>query len=569
MFAEPFSIRESFPPVTYEQWRAAVEAELRGQTLAEALGSHGDGGLALEPLYTQDWPPGSAALAAREGAPGAVPYVRGGPPAVAAPSTWTLRQELAHPDLHRAQEALAADLAEGVTSVLLRPDFLARAGRDPQTGSEHESRVPDGLGLYLASDLEFLLDQVEPEAVEVALQPGAAFAPLAALLAACWQQRGWNRTLVRAALGADPLGALALDGELPYSVERALQLAGDLASWASTEFPRARALAVDTGPYHGAGATAEQELALALATGLAYLRAMLAAGLSLDEAARQLEFRLSLDPHCFLSIAKLRAFRQLWWAVVSVCGGTTASLHVHARLGQRALARLDPQLNQVRNTLALVAAGLGGAQSVTSVPFDALQPNPSDQARRIARHAALILEHEGHLLRVLDPAGGSWYVANLTHQLAARAWSFFQEIERRGGMAAVLMSGWVAEQLQAAYQHRAARLEQGRESLVGVTAFVDTDLRLPTAECDVDVTQAVARQSRAFALRQRPSAAIPALASDPGGFEVAVAAAVGGASLGELAAAFGFHQSTTTIQPFPLRRWAEPFEDPHQQGVVT
>lgn len=219
-----------------------------------------------------------------------------------------------------------------------------------------------------------------------------------------------------------------------------------------------------------AGGSAAEELGASLATGVAYLRALTEAGLGVDEACAQLEFRYAATADQFLTIAKLRAARRLWARVAEVCGAAGAQRQ-HAVTSSVMMTRRDPWVNMLRTTLACLGAGVGGADSVTVLPFDHALGLPDAFARRIARNTSTILLEESHLARVIDPAGGSWYVERLTAELADAAWAFFQEIERSGGQAAALRSGMIGERLASTWAARSRDLARRKEPVTGVSEF--------------------------------------------------------------------------------------------------
>ncbi|WP_255285699.1 methylmalonyl-CoA mutase family protein, partial [Streptomyces niveus] len=209
------------------------------------------------------------------------------------------------------------------------------------------------------------------------------------------------------------------------------------------------------------------------AAGVAALRDLTAAGLSVEAACGQLEFRYAATADQFLTIAKLRAARRLWARVAEVSGAgpAGAAQRQHAVTSSVMMTRRDPWVNMLRTTVASLAAGVGGADSVTVLPFDHTLGLPDGFARRIARNTSTILIEESHLGRVIDPAGGSWYVERLTDDLAHAAWAWFQEIERAGGQRAALRDGLIAERLAATWATRSEKLARRREPVTGVSEF--------------------------------------------------------------------------------------------------
>jgi methylmalonyl-CoA mutase len=555
MLAPEFTLKDDFPPVRYEEWRPLAEADLEGTPFELKLVTHTYEGIDIQPVYTRHDRPGEGDP---DGFPGLPPFVRGSRPLGAVQTGWDLRQEHAHPDLDEANRAILADLQGGVTSLLLRLDSAARNGLDPDDPAAAELAGRDGLMAYHLDDLDRVLAGVHLDLIAVTLEAGAAFLPAAATLLALWRRRGVGPEQARGAFNADPLAVLARDGCLPLPPQAALTQMADLAAWTAQHYPHVTAVRVGTAPYHHAGATAAQDLAFGMATAVEYLRAMTRAGLDVDGSARQILFSMSVGTHHFLAVAKLRAARRLWARVVEVCGGSPAAgaMRLHARVSKRVLTVRDPYVNLLRNTVACYAAALGGAEAITSVPFDSVAGLPSDLSRRIARNTVLVLQEEAHLHRVIDPAGGSWYLAWLTDRLAEKAWGIFQEVEHRGGILSALKTGWVAQQIDSAFAPREKNLARRKEGLTGVSEFPNVreapvvrpapDRAALREEAARRVARARIGEWRQVAIRKPQS--VLELAEQ-------------GASLGQLARGLGFHTEPAAIPPLAPHMFARPFEE--------
>ncbi|MFB6953508.1 methylmalonyl-CoA mutase family protein [Streptomyces niveus] len=443
------SLAAEFPAPTHEQWQGLVAGVLRksgrdvsGAAAEDALSTSLENGLTTRPLYTAADAPGDA------GMPGFAPFTRGGTPGGPAPGGWDVRQRHARTDPARTNEAVLDDLANGTTSLWLA---VGAAG------------VP-------VSGLAEALDGVYLDLAPIALDAGDEFPAACAELLRLYDERDVPRGEVRGTLGADPIGRLARTGDETPGLQDA---AAELAGRCHREYPELRALVVDALPYHEAGGSAVQELGCSLAAGVAALRDLTAAGLSVEAACGQLEFRYAATADQFLTIAKLRAARRLWARVAEVSGAgpAGAAQRQHAVTSSVMMTRRDPWVNMLRTTVASLAAGVGGADSVTVLPFDHTLGLPDGFARRIARNTSTILIEESHLGRVIDPAGGSWYVERLTDDLAHAAWAWFQEIERAGGQRAALRDGLIAERLAATWATRSEKLARRREPVTGVSEF--------------------------------------------------------------------------------------------------
>ncbi len=554
-----FTILDDFPAVSYQQWRTMVEESLQGAPFEKKLVTHTYEGLQIQPVYARD---NTAVENHAIGLPGLAPFVRNSQPLGAVRSGWDLRQEHAHPELAVTNAAILADLRGGVTSVLLQLDAAAGSGYDPDQAPA-ELVGQDGLMAYSAADLDVALANVHLDLVGIALDGGAAALPAAAALVALWQRRGVTPEQARGAFNADPFAVLARNGQLPQTPAAALAALADLAKWTTENYPHVTAIGVDTSPYHDAGATAAQDIAFGLATAVEYLRALTAAGLDINVAARQLLFRVELGTHHFLALAKLRAARGNWSRVIEACGGQPQSgaMAIHARTSHRVLTQRDPYVNLLRNAVAMFAAGIGGANVVTSVPFDALTGLPDAFSRRIARNTVHILQEEAHLHRVIDPAGGSWFLDDLTARLSEKAWEIFQEVERQGGMLAALQSGWIAQQIDAAYAPRTKDIARRKEGITGVSEF--PNLREPRVAplCPDAAVLRAAAQAQLAKTRTSDAACAPPQAGTSH-MAAMVAAAASGATIGQMAQALGFHQHPSArIAPLERRSFAEPFEE--------
>jgi methylmalonyl-CoA mutase len=560
MLAPEFSLLEDFPPVEYDAWRPLAEADLEGAAFEQKLVTHTYEGIDIQPVYTRRDHPGEGDP---EGFPGLAPFVRGSRPLGAVRTGWDLRQEHAHPDLDAANRAILEDLQGGATSLLLRLDLAARSGLDPDDPTAAELAGRDGLMAYHVADLDRLLAGVHLDMIGVTLEAGAAFLPAAATLAALWRRRGVTPEEARGAFNADPLAVLARDGQLPMQAETALAQMAELAAWTAEKYPNVTAVRVGTAPYHHAGATAAQDIAFGMATAVEYLRALTRAGLAIDTAAQQILFSISVGTHHFLALAKLRAARRLWARVVEVCGGSPAAgaMRIHARVSKRVLTLRDPYVNLLRNTVACFAAGVGGAEAITSVPFDSVAGLPDGLSRRIARNTVLVLQEEAHLHRVIDPPGGSWYLDWLTDQVAEKAWAIFQEVEHQGSMLNVLRTGWVAEQIDSVFAPRAKDLARRKEGITGVSEFPHVG-EAPVVRRAPD--RAALRGAAAQRVARLRIADCGVLLNGgkagPRTPQTVVELAEQGASVGQLARALGFNAEPTALPPLAPHVFARPFE---------
>ncbi len=518
---DDLTLAAEFPTATREQWLGLVDKVLKGAPFDKKLVTTTADGIALQPLYTADM---VSAAGDEAGFPGDEPHTRG---ALAPPrpyGAWDVRTTLLHPDPAKANQFALDDLFGGVTSLEVRFDRAARRGAGPGSASFDTDGGVDGVAIHDADALDRALAEVYLDLAPIALRPGASFTAAATWLADVWARRGVGGAQVSGSLGADPLGTLASEGVLPQGLDAALVELAELAAATAGNTPNVAAIDIDLGPYVEAGATPAQQLAILLSTGAAYLRAAEAAGLAPADAASQIQATLVLDADVFTGVATCRAARRLWDAMLGACGVDPAArgLRLHVRTAARMMTRRDPWVNLLRVTAATFGAGVGGADGVTALPFDVELGFPNELGRRMARNTQLLLIEESHVGRVIDPAGGSWYVESFTEELAENAWTVFGELESAGGMATVLTGGTLAARLADSWSARLKDVARRKEPITGVSEF-------------------------------------PFLGEAPVVRDVPDPAAVRAAATGE-ASHVGSADSPTVIDALPAHRTAEPVE---------
>jgi methylmalonyl-CoA mutase len=442
---DALALAADFPTPTREQWRALVAAVLAKSGIdgdpEDALATTTYDGIRIRPLYTAEDAPSVAA----DGLPGSPPFIRGATADGATLTGWDVRTRHADADPAVVNRAVLVDLQTGATSLWL----VLGAG-----------------GLAVA-DLPRALDGVYLDLAPIALDAGAHTRDAAAALLAVADRRGVDPAELRGTLGADPIGVRARTGaDADLGLLRAVaEQRGAL--------PNMQLGTVDGTIYHRAGGSDAQELGVGTAVGVAYLRALTDAGLSVDDALNAIEFRWAVTAEQFPSIAKLRAARSIWDRVAEMSGASVGrrGQHQHAVTSPAMLTRRDPWVNMLRTTIGCFAAAVGGADAITVLPFDSAIGRSDDFGRRIARNTQSILHDESSLARVVDAAGGSWFVESLTHELAARAWDVFTRIERAGGALAALNRGAIGELLAQTRSTRATDIAHRRAPITGVSEF--------------------------------------------------------------------------------------------------
>lgn len=496
-------------------WAELARRALQGADPEGLRGRTGDG-IDVEPVFFRGDTPWT------EGVPGERPLLRGAR-ASGISAGWTIAQLVREPEPEVAAEVAAEERARGAEGIVVQ---VARAG-DPASGV---------LVLDVA-DARTLLGAVAPD-TPLFLDAGHRAAEVAALVLAAARETG-SGAGPRLHAAFDPLTALAA-GE-PVDVESAFRHAAGLVE-VLAQAPESRALAADGTLWHDAGATTGQMLALVLATLAEALRRLDALGVAPERTLAASELRIALDSDIFGGIAALRALRRLFASLAAAAGAGGVRPRIHAITARRIYTRYDPWTNMLRATAATMAAVLGGADVITTLPFDHALGLPDRFSRRIARNTQLIARLESGLHRVIDPGGGAPYVKHLADGLARTAWELFRKIEAGGGILAALERGEVQEMLARARDERERRIRTREELVVGVADFPDLAERRPQP-----------RTPDPVALRARMEAAARRAEELPADFTGLVERAAAGAS-------FRHPEPRPRVVPLPRVRLAEPFE---------
>ena len=423
----------AFPIPSPADWRVEAEKALKGKPIEGLVHLDADH-LTTRPLY------GRANAAEAVFAPRA---------SDADGRPWDLRTQVEGDDPQAVNAAVLADLEGGAASVLLSGSVLA--------DSEPLGRALNGVALELAP---------------VGLDAGLAGPDAANALAVV--AKGSPRAKLMFHL--DPLSAFAATGGSPRTIEEHISLAANTAARHAGAYPQASFFLATGRAAHEAGGSAGQELGFAAAAATAYLNAALDAGLPIDRALAGTVFGVSVDAEYFDSLAKVRALRLIWRSISRAYGSETPA-RIEARSSRRMLAATDPWPNLLRLTAAGFAGSVGGADAVVLDGFSRASGRPDAFARRQARNTQIILMEEAHIGRVADPAAGSWFLDHRTRDLAEAGWAEFQRIEREGGIVDSLRGGALQQRIAASRAAGKATLSEGGGQMVGVTRFVDADVR--------------------------------------------------------------------------------------------
>ena len=434
-----------FPPVPTENWEEVITADLKGADYERKLVWKTGEGFNVRPYYRAENLEGIKFLGSQAGE---FPYVRG----THAHNRWRVHQTV---------------------SVVCPKEANAEALKILNAGV-------DSLGFCIASadfsaaDLDMLLKDICIPAVEITFC-GEKMANVAELVLAKVEKEGIAKEDVRIAFCIDPLvKGLSSKGDFcspngEKCIARIVELIHK-----TKEYKHVRIVTVAGQTFGNSGSTIVEELAFTLSAGHDYLVRLTDAGLDVDAAARKLRFSFSVSSNYFMEIAKFRAARMLWANIVKGYGpakNCACKMQIHAETSRWNQTVYDPYVNMLRGTTEAMSATIAGVHSLEVMPFDASFENPTEFSKRIARNVELLLKNESHFDQVVDPAGGSYYVENLTQSIAAEAWKLFLEIEEKGGYTEAYKAGLIVERIKASAAAKDKNIATRRQTLLGANQY--------------------------------------------------------------------------------------------------
>ncbi len=445
-------LAEQFEAPTQEAWMALVEKALKGADFDKRLVAKTDDGLRINPLYTR----ADAISGIQDAAPGSAPFTRG-VRTKADDLGWDILGLVTAATPKDANKAALAELEGGANGLMLQVAGPGQPGINLPDASA-ATEVLTGVYLDFAA--------IHMRAGLNALSAGQAIHQALANL-------GADAAKVRGGLNISPIETFAKFGTTGDPLESAVEATVSFAKDVQSSTPNLKVILADGRVAHEAGASEATELAFLAAATVAYLRAFESQGVSVAEALPSIAFGLAADADLFLTTAKLRAARKIIWRLADAAGAGAGakSMYITATTSERMMAKRDVWTNMLRTTAGATAAALGGANAVVVHPFTWALGEPDAFALRIARNQQIVAQEESSLGRVIDPAGGSWYIEQLTETLAEEAWARFQQIESEGGIIAALNAGTLQDRIAETATQRAEKIATGKQPLTGVSAF--------------------------------------------------------------------------------------------------
>ncbi len=459
-----------FKPATLDQWAKAAAKSAPGGDVA-ALNWTTPEGITVKPLYTAA---DVAGLPHTDSLPGFEPFIRGPQATMYAVRPWTIRQYAGFSTAEESNAFYRKALAAGGQGVSVAFDLPTHRGYD----SDHPRVTGDvgkaGVAIDSVEDMKILFDQIPLDKVSVSMTMNGAVLPVLAGYVVAAEEQGVQQDQLAGTIQNDILKEFMVRNTYIYPPEPSMRIIGDIIEYTARHMPKFNSISISGYHMQEAGANQALELAFTLADGQEYVKTAIAKGMDVDDFAGRLSFFWAIGMNFYLEIAKMRAARLLWTRIMkgfNAQNPKSLMLRTHCQTSGWSLTEQDPYNNVVRTTVEAMAAVFGGTQSLHTNSFDEAIALPTEFSARIARNTQLIIQEETHITSVVDPWAGSYMMEKLTQDMADAAWAIIEEVNAMGGMIRAVDSGWAKLKIEASAAEKQARIDSGRDVIVGVNKY--------------------------------------------------------------------------------------------------
>jgi len=459
-----------FTPANLEAWQKAAAKSAPGGDVS-ALNWVTPDGITVKPLYTAE---DTADLPHANTLPGFEPFIRGPQATMYAVRPWTIRQYAGFSTAEESNAFYRKALAAGGQGVSVAFDLATHRGYD----SDHPRVTGDvgkaGVAIDSVEDMKILFNQIPLDKVSVSMTMNGAVLPVLAGYVVAAEEQGVRQDQLSGTIQNDILKEFMVRNTYIYPPEPSMKIIGDIIEYTSQNMPKFNSISISGYHMQEAGANQALELAFTLADGKEYVKTATAKGLDVDDFAGRLSFFWAVGMNFYLEVAKMRAARLLWYRIMKGFGAKSPKslmLRTHSQTSGWSLTEQDPYNNIVRTTIEAMAAVFGGTQSLHTNSFDEAIALPTEFSSRIARNTQLIIQEETHITNVIDPWAGSYMMEKLTQDMADQAWAIIEEVEAMGGMTKAVDSGWAKLKIEAAAAEKQARIDSGKDVIVGVNKY--------------------------------------------------------------------------------------------------
>lgn len=459
-----------FKPSTLEDWARAAAKSAPGGDVSSLNWVTPDG-INVKPLYTAADLQG---LHYSDTLPGFEPYIRGPQATMYAVRPWTIRQYAGFSTAEESNAFYRKALAAGGQGVSVAFDLATHRGYD----SDHPRVTGDvgkaGVAIDSVEDMKILFDGIPLDKVSVSMTMNGAVLPVLAGYVVAAEEQGVPQNQLSGTIQNDILKEFMVRNTYIYPPEPSMRIIGDIIEYTAKNMPKFNSISISGYHMQEAGANQALELAFTLADGKEYVKTAIAKGMDVDDFAGRLSFFWAIGMNFYLEVAKMRAARLLWCRIMkgfNAKNPKSLMLRTHCQTSGWSLTEQDPYNNVVRTTIEAMAAVFGGTQSLHTNALDEAIALPTEFSARIARNTQLIIQEETHITNVIDPWAGSYMMEKLTQDMADAAWAIIEEVEAMGGMTKAVDSGWAKLKIEAAAAEKQARIDSGRDVIVGVNKY--------------------------------------------------------------------------------------------------
>ena len=466
MSQKPFEFNAS----NLEAWQKAAAKSLKDKPL-ESLNWLTPDGISVKPLYTAE---DTANLPYANTLPGFEPFLRGPQATMYAVRPWTIRQYAGFSTAEESNAFYRKALAAGGQGVSVAFDLATHRGYD----SDHPRVTGDvgkaGVAIDSVEDMKILFNEIPLDKVSVSMTMNGAVLPVLAGYVVAAEEQGVSQDKLSGTIQNDILKEFMVRNTYIYPPEPSMKIIGDIIEYTSKNMPKFNSISISGYHMQEAGANQALEMAFTLADGKEYVKTAIAKGMDVDDFAGRLSFFWAVGMNFYLEIAKMRAARLLWCRIMKgfdAKNPKSLMLRTHSQTSGWSLTEQDPYNNVVRTTIEAMAAVFGGTQSLHTNSLDEAIALPTEFSARIARNTQLIIQEETHITNVVDPWAGSYMMESLTQEMADKAWAIIEEVDAMGGMTKAVDSGWAKLKIEAAAAEKQARIDSGKDVIVGVNKY--------------------------------------------------------------------------------------------------
>ncbi len=542
----------------YQEWVELASKQLKGRHPDELTWESPEG-IGIKPLYTDADIDGLASVGPM---PGFEPYVRGPMATMYAGRPWTIRQYAGFSTAKESNAFYRRNLAAGQKGLSVAFDLATHRGYDSDHPRVRGDIGKAGVAIDSVEDMKMLFDQIPLDQMSVSMTMNGAVLPIMAMYIVAAEEQGVKHEQLMGTIQNDILKEYLTRNTYIYPPEPSMRIVADIMGFCSRNMPKYNTISISGYHMMEAGADSVLQTAFTLADGVEYVRTALKAGLDIDAFAPRLSFFFGVGMNFFMEIAMLRAARFLWHRLMQPFNPKnprSSMLRTHVQTSGWSLTEQDPYNNIIRTTLECLSAVLGGTQSLHTNSFDEAIGLPTDFSARIARNTQIIVQEESKVCKVADPLGGSYYIEALTNDIIEKAQAIIDEVEELGGMAKAIESGMPKMRIEESAAKRQARIDQGKEVIVGVNKYqIEENIDFEVLEVSeeirnqqVDQINAL-RAGRDSAKVEQTLAALTEAAEKGGNLlEVVLPAVRARATVGEISDAmekvFGRYVATTHV----------------------